>query len=427
MKKLIPLVVLMMVVSVVASFAAGEKEAAKAEEKHKLVWMLWDDPVKNGQQEIADLFMKDNPNIEVEIQRVPHNKYEEKIRTMLSGGDAPGVIQINDDYVKEYAFLNLTYAMDAQIKESGLKKEDMFKTNWDFAIVDGHFMAIIPAAKVRCIIYNKDATNEAGIGELPVKWETPEWNWDTFLEYAKKLTKVEGPRTVQWGANLAAPAYDRWMDNAIAGRNDLYNADATEFVAATPAGNEAGQYLQDMVTVHKVAPPWGTAQKSANIDNLFYSGQLAMNLSGNWVFQSIRDKVKFDWDAASIPMKVEGHTTANLVCYGIAKVAPEPEISFKLISYLLTEEAAQIFAKRSLVPTVRSVAEEYYRDGSKQHDMILEGLNYAYPPVFSIHTAKAKYLTKIAISKIFSGEQRAAEIHAEIKAQIEPILRGEKK
>ena len=59
--------------------------------------------------------------------------------------------------------------------------------------------------------------------------------------------------------------------------------------------------------------------------------------------------------------------------------------------------------------------------------MILEGLNYAYPPVFSEHTAKAKYLTKIAISKIFSGEQRAAEIHAEIKAQIEPILRGEKK
>src|SRR5690554_3980857 len=107
MKKRMVLVIGLLIISV-ALFAQGASETEKPGQIKTVRWVVWDDPATNGQNQIAEEFMKLNPDLKVEIEMIPFDRYEDKIRTVLAAGETPDLIQINDDFVNMYMSRGLT-------------------------------------------------------------------------------------------------------------------------------------------------------------------------------------------------------------------------------------------------------------------------------------------------------------------------------
>jgi multiple sugar transport system substrate-binding protein len=429
MRKILALAILA-ILAASPLFGAGQSEAAAASKKIDLLWYIWDDPEKQGHQMIADNFMKENPNYNIEISRTPFSKYEETIRTILAGGDVPNVIQVNDDHVKFYAHSGWLNPLDDFAKDWTIKREDTYTNFWDFNFYEGKMVSVTPGVKVRFHLYNKTLFNEAGLSEPPAKWEDPSWNWDAALAAAKKLTKREGDRTTVWGYSVSheAAAASAWIDNNIPGRNDQYSEDGLKFMAGTQAGWEAMQWIADLTYVHDVQPPWGINQKGANTMNLWRTGQMALIYTGSWEIPVSRETAEFEWDITSLPMKVEGHTQASLVCYGVPSRADQPMESGFFAAALMDEFSAKTWGQNGFaIPVVREFAEKYYIQPDEEPSrqiMVPNGLEVAFPPMFTVYTSKAKAIWDSSYKLTWSGEKPAREIMLSVKDEIESILAG---
>jgi multiple sugar transport system substrate-binding protein len=422
----------LVVLAISPAFSAGQADsgASAAQEKISLLWYVWDDPETQGHKQIADNFMKENPNYQIEFSRTPFSKYEETIRTILAGGDVPNVIQVNDDFVKFYAYSGWLKPLDEFAKDWTIKRADTYTNFWDFNFYEGKMVSVTPVVKVRFHLYNKDAFAGAGLKEPPAKWEDPSWTWDTALAAAKKLTKTEGNRTTMfgWSVSQEAAAGSTWVDNNIPGQNDQYSADGTKFLAGTQPGWEAMQFVQDLTFVHKVQPPWGINQNGENTNNLWRTGQLAMISTGSWEIPISREVVEFEWDITSHPMKVEGHTQASLVCYGVPSGATNPKDSGFFAAALMDEFSAKTWGTNGFgIPVVKKFAEKYYLQPDMEPSrqiMVPNGLEVAYPPVFSVWTAKAKAMWDSSYKLTWSGEKPAKDIMLSVKDEIEKALSG---
>ncbi len=124
--------------------------------------------------------MKLNPDLKVEIEMIPFDRYEDKIRTVLAAGETPDLIQINDDFVNMYMSRGLTQGINKYIEAAGVKADDYFESLWNFGMVDGEKYVFTPATKVRMIFYNKDMLKKAGLPEPSHTWADPNWDWATF-------------------------------------------------------------------------------------------------------------------------------------------------------------------------------------------------------------------------------------------------------
>ncbi len=429
MKKALTLALLLVFVAA-AAFASGGGEKA-APGKVKLVWYIWDDPEKRGHNVIVQDFLDKNPNYEIEISRTPFSKYEETIRTILAGGDVPNVIQVNDDHVKYYASNKWLLELDAFAKDWTIKRDDTYTNFWDFNFFEGKMISVTPVVKVRFHLYNKDLFDKAGLNEPPAKWEDPNWTWEVALDAAKKIVKKEGDRTAVWGWSVThgAAAAATWVDNNIVGTNTMYSSDGKKFVAATPDGYNAMQFLVDLSYKHFVQPPWGINQKGENLSGLWRSGKVGLIQSGSFEIPPSRDN-EFEWNVTSTPMKKEGHSMASLVCYGVPAKTKNPKESGFFAAALMGEFAQKTWAQTGFgIPVVKEFVEKYYiqpDEKPSRQTMVIEGLNYAYPPTFTVHTSRAKALWDATYKLTFSGEKTAKENMLAIKDEIELFLAGKK-
>ena len=189
------------------------------------------------------------------------------------------------------------------------------------------------------------------------------------------------------------------------------------------------QYIVDLSYKHEVQPPWGINQKGANTDNLWLTGQLGLHFTGSWLIPRSRDN-EFEWNLASNPMKVEGVTRASLVCYGVPAKTKNPKESGTFAAALMEETAQKTWADTGFaIPVVKKFAEKYYiqpNEKPSRQTVVTNGLEYAFPPVFSVYTSRAKALWDATYKLTWSGEKTAKENMLAIHDEIELYLAGKK-
>ncbi|HUZ18115.1 MAG TPA: sugar ABC transporter substrate-binding protein [Spirochaetia bacterium] len=410
-------------------FASGQTEGTTegASSQKTVTWTLWDDPAANGQQAVADMFMKDNPGYQVVLNRVPYDRYEDKVRTELAAGDAPDLVQVNDDYVVTYTKRGLIQPVTKYLSTFGIKGEDYFKPLWDFNWYDKQLMAISPVDKVRLIVYNRDMVKAAGLADPSPTWANPNWNFPAFLSYAEKLTKHDGTRTSQWGFVGFGDGGLEQTFIANANGEGLFGSDGKTCSGCNPAAITAVQFLADMMHKQKVTPLWGDQNTGGKVDNVFLSGQAAMKLGGNWNIAQLRTDAKFDWDLASIPMDKFDTNEPSLVCYAIPKTAKSPDTSAKLLFYMLGEKSQQAFASMGLVPANVSFAEKYAVTPNVKPDhqkVVLDAMKYAKSVNFTENTDEAKRVYRVWLYKVWAGEMTAKDALTQAKPEVEKALSG---
>ncbi|XCV44547.1 sugar ABC transporter substrate-binding protein [Bacillus subtilis subsp. subtilis] len=278
------------------------------------------------ENEIFKAFEKENPGVNVEMVYAPYDKFNDKFLTMSAGGDQPDLVWIQPSAFGQLVSKNVL--MDLSDKE--INKDEYLPNILEMGKVDGKQYALIRDAATFQMGYNKDMFDEAG-----VPYPSDDWTWDDFLNAAKKLTKVEGGKTVQFGI-------ENYYTGEILVQNggSYISQDGKTVTVDSPETIEAIQFGSDLINKYKVQP---TSAQAQGMSNLFLTGKAGMKLMGPWDWADTEKNVSFEWDVAPMPAGKAGNVSAaSYLPIGIGKGTKHPEEAFELLKFLSTGKGQDI-------------------------------------------------------------------------------------
>jgi len=203
MKKLLSnILVCVLTVAILTICIVGNAPA-----KEEIIYMMWANTAGEAAniRKDLDVFEEAFPEIKVKFVYVPSPDYQTKLLTMIAGGVAPDVFVVFGAYLNDMYKRGVFEPLDQFIKndpESGWG--DFFVQ--DTCVFDGKIMVLPHFAGGYTLAYNEELFEQAGLSmpyDIYLKGKRKTWNWQTFIEIAKKLTKdIDGDGLPdQYGAN----------------------------------------------------------------------------------------------------------------------------------------------------------------------------------------------------------------------------------
>ena len=275
-----------------------------------------------------------------------------KLETLAAAGTPPDVAWHGPEWFPGVVSKGIYKPIDAYLaKQSKTEVADFFPRVMDQYRWEGKQYGVPASITVMVLFYNKDLFDKEGVAYPDASWTFE----GKFLEAARRLTKRDGDKIVTLG--VGNPHRD-WVW-PWAGGADYLDKDGKKVVIQQ--SGEAARWFQfagDLRTKHQVAP--SVAEQKAmqgGTRNFFLTGQVAMEIEGNWTLSDRKPIKNFAWDVAPVPMGSKGRptpffSTADMVCQG----SKNPDEAFDLCWHLgnpasertLASEFGRVPARKSL-------------------------------------------------------------------------------
>jgi multiple sugar transport system substrate-binding protein len=235
----------------------------------------------------------------------PNQGYFEKLKTELAGGNAPDIFWIGGvelaDFVATGQILDLKPLMD---KDTSFDINAFYPNVIEQLTRDGKIYGLPRDISTMVVYFNEDLFKAAGLKTPKELAAEGNWNWDTMLDAAKKLTD---PSKQQYGlgfGNWWGPGWGYFI-NAAGG--SPFTADRKGCALNTPEAIAGATFANNLYT-EKLLPA-GDADGEA----LFNAGNVAMYFNGRWFAPGVRTNAKFAWDVAEMP---QGQTKSTWLFWG---------------------------------------------------------------------------------------------------------------
>ena len=290
-------------------------------------------------------FVKDHPGVEVET-RVIGGRYYQKVLVMMAGRVAPDLMwmgQSFSEFAERGAFLDVT---DRMAKE--VDTRDFLPQALSWYRMNGRQLGIPFAVDIQFLAYNKALFDEAGVA-----YPTDEWDFEEFLDKAKRLTidKDGDGRIDQYGLKGQ-------LDRSLFGA-EFISADGRRATCNTP---EMIEYLQtnlDLAYKHHVVPtPEESQQEGLDHYTLFIQGRAAMMTMYTWNLPWLADRfADVDWDLALNPKVKQRGQWASSQAIVISADTRHPDEAWQLSKVFFGEKFQKAMSFRGL-PSNLKVARE---------------------------------------------------------------------
>lgn len=394
-----------------------------------LSFLSWDTTSNTPLYDVAQDWAA-QASTEIDVQSVPYSDYDAKLRTVMSSGAHPGVIRINDDYVQAYHGEGSLLDLTPYLERDGIDAADFYPVAFDFPEQEDGAYAAWPIMLNPAVLFcNVEAFEEAGVPLPPTDWADDGWDWDDFLDAAKKLTKPDGER---WGALIFHGTQIETVWPVNNGTPGIYSEDAQSFTLADEASTDALQWAADLALVHKVHPDYGTVTSGKSTPNwgesLFGSGQVGMMLALTSSIPCLRENAEVDWDIFPLPQKEARKSVNTMTVLAIPSESPDPDAAWEFLKYCSGPEASEKFAdSRGFLPVATAAAELFEADDAAPQNLPLvpQAIENAVNENFGLYIERARTVYRPVLDEIWSGRQTAAEALAGIRDEVEAILRGE--
>jgi multiple sugar transport system substrate-binding protein len=319
--------------------------------------MAWGNPQQLALEEsLCKQFSAQNPGIRVRFLRVPASAYQNKMVLMLASHTAPDVMRV-DHYqfpslVKKEYFLDLTsYAKaDASFHESDFFQKAIDECKWNRRL---YGLNVLYGGII--VSYNKALLRQAGLEDPFALWQRGEWTWETFRNYARRLT-VRSPDGRYQSFGFLIPTFPTTLLPVWGYGGQIMGPDG-HVTLDSPKAMLGWNLWHDMETVDKSAP---LASQAANSAYTFESGKLGMEFSFIGSAVRYREVIKdFDWDVCPVP---KGPVSGPSVLKGNQLVANAetryPEAAWKFIRFMTSESTERLLSikLRRCAPTRKSIA-----------------------------------------------------------------------
>ena len=415
----------------VAESTEAPKTDESTGEKTKITFMGWGSDAEIATFEsMIEQYEAQYPGVEVEYIVVADSEFDTKLQTMIGAGQAPDVFYCSIDKMMKYASTGNLYDLTDYVASNEIFDADnVWECLIDLYRFDGSnqgsgsVYALPKDVSVFPVFYNVDLFNAAGV--TPPTADNP-WDWNDYLEAAKKLTTGEGDEKV-YGTGAYSIESAVWSNGA-----EWVDPDTlTTVMIDDPAFTEALQWCADLRLVHGVAPTATESESLSDYDR-FKQGKLAMVGAGTWSLGDFWANCDFEWDVMNWP--VSPNTGESEIWFGSAGLAvssttANPEAACNLAAFFAFNEDAQrtAYTMGQAIPSLKSMAYGEYTD--------FEKAPASKDVLFSILVNNARLATQSRtfnqewfgefysnIAAVLNGEMTAEDYCSSIKDTVQQLL-----
>ncbi|PKG21897.1 ABC transporter substrate-binding protein [Niallia nealsonii] len=361
---------------------------------------------EKGFKEINEVFMKKNPEIQIDYQ---YTGKEEVIDTAVKSNSLPDVFFVQGNktpkmkmYVDSGSLLPLN---DYKLETSRYSKEAI-----EYGTIDGKLYTSPPSfMDSQLMYYNKDLFKKYGL-------EVPK-NFDEFVKVVDTL-KSKGITPI------AMPGKDTWSRLWIAfsllpalGNDAIERINNGQGDFSDPSIIKTFQTIRDFADQGYFSKDLGSVD-TAGAQLAFTNGKAAMIADGTWnntTYESSMSNVGRFYIPGTDGKKTAPQSLSNLMTYAVSANTKHPKEAAEYIKFLASQEAQQIFATETgAVPIIDDIKPK--DEGVKElaaYDVLGHNI---YTVLTTVSTDQVK-LTDIFLEdvmpKLLTGEitgQEAAQI-----------------
>lgn len=418
------------------------------QENAELVFTYWGSPQE--QEAVAQMtegFNDEHPDITVRPQYVANDGYDEKMTTMLAGGNPPDLAYMGASMAFQWALDGQTLDLSPWVEDDPETPTLLDGTTYRYD--DGTKVLSTSLAISNTLLYfNTPLFEEAELEPPPIDAANA-WTWEEFVEVCKLLTKDREGRNATdpdfnaenidvYGvaANLEfAPVY---MPFLWSNGGDYALDEATEFGLNSPEAVEVFQKLQDLIYVHHVAPTPAQSSTLPATDVLMRTGKLAMDINGMWKVLDYSQSGELEWGMGVLPVFNEPHTSRFGIPLIVSSACEYPDQAYEFYRWRYSPERIDLYEQGLWMP----IQSSYYTEEDKisqwidpdvfpqeaRQVLVDYTLNYATKqmPEYYVKNMAAiqNEAVEPALSAIAANEGTAQELLDQAAETAQPLMQG---
>ncbi|MDO4491490.1 MAG: extracellular solute-binding protein [Lachnospiraceae bacterium] len=325
--------------------AKAEGAAASGDKIDLTLWHIQTGATAEIVQQSAERFMADNPQYNVTVVQKQNDSYKTDLSLAINAGTMPDVFltwggQTLYDYIDEGLVCDLTEYMNA----------DNYKDNYLDAAVeqctynDSIYAVPIENVSVAGFFYNKEVFEQYNLEE-PKTIAELEKVCDTLVENG--ISPFALANATKWTGSM----YYQYLATRFGGLEPFAAAAAGDGSFEDEAFVYAGEKIQEWVEKGYFCEGFnGMDDDSGQARMLFFNGDAAMDLMGSWFVSNVADESTMleDDTLGFFPFPELETSDANQTytlgtlgdnLYSVSAKCADTEGAFKLITYLLDDEA----------------------------------------------------------------------------------------
>ena len=369
-------------------------------------------------QQMVDNYMKENPNVTIDLQTYGYDDYFTQMTAKVSGGQAPDVFELDYQNFVSYAKKGALMPLDDILTKDGIDTSIYNDMALKAFSADGVQYGVPDSFSNVVLIYNKDLFDQAGID-----YPTDDWKWEDAMAAAEKIRAL--------GDNIYGYyhpiSFNEFYKTVKQNGGSLFNDDFTEFTMDTPENIETLQYMVDMQQKTNVMP---TEEQMAGMGDwdLFESGRLGMIVTGIWAFPEYTNNCDFDWDIVVEPGHTQKATHFFSNGYVVSKDSQVADEAVKFITYISSNrEATQIRLDAGWeLPPVQDediIAQYKEKTPPVNREAVFKSLDYLVAPPVITQYAELQDIVGQHLSAAAAGtvtpEQALKDMQAECEQKID--------
>lgn len=204
--------------------------------------------------EIIRAYEAMNPGVKINLIHQPWTGYHDKMMTYGLAGTAPDVMAISRIYLGSFAEANLLRPLTSEIEplldevieiQSGMHQ--------------GEIYGIPVWGGPSLWMYNGGMFDQAGLHRPPQYYANGDWEWETVLDLAKKLTQDRNGDGITdvWALESPSGIVTDWVAKIHQFGGRVLNEEGTAAMIDQPEAIAGLTLWADTVHMHGVAPAWG--------------------------------------------------------------------------------------------------------------------------------------------------------------------------
>ncbi len=429
--------------------AAGGRRAewsARAEERAELRFVFWGSiNERNGVERMIASFNASHPNIHVTPQYIPTtgDTYTEKLTAMLASGDPPDAAYVTGAVAFAYAQAGRLMDLSKYIKAdpSQLLPNAFYRF--------GNQIVGSSIGEISVLYYSKDLFEAAKVPPPPSDAKDA-WEWDQFVEIARKLTRDRNgndatssrfdPNNIATYGIAINTAPTSWLPLVWSNYGNFANDFGTRLTLAEPQAVEAVQRVQDLIHKYHVAPTPAAMQQMPATEILMQSRRVAMDLNGHWKVLDYSHVNGLRWDMGALPRLKRPASLLVASARVIFASTKHPDEAYQFYRYHIDPKAVDLFKDGLWMPPQR-----VYYDDPATTDTWINGKPGVYPPGakqllvsyvkhYIPHPAPEYWLRNLnqiyakavnpAFDRVWTGKASARQAMDQAAADAKPLMQG---
>ena len=347
-----------------AETQAAEAAATDGEKIPLTIWHIQTGTMVDVIQESVDRFMADNPQYEVTVVQKQNDSYKTDLSLAINAGTMPDVFitwggQTLYDYVDEGLIADLTDYMSAD----NYKDEFLDAAIAQCSYNDSIYAVPVENISVAGFFYNKEVFEEYGLEE-PTTISELEAICDTLVENG--IAPFALANATKWTGSM----YYQYLVTRYGGLEPFAEAAAGTGSFENEAFEYAGNKIQEWVNKGYFCEGYnGMDDDSGQARMLFYNGEAAMDLMGSWFVSNVTDESTmmeddtlgfFPFPALETSDADQSYVLGTLGdnLYSVSATCADTEGAFKLISYLLDDEAVAARTEQGKIIPLKSFSSD---------------------------------------------------------------------